>query len=113
LLLEIGIGLGIASIIYLAINGINVLPVIIMFGFSYMLYSIMSSNNLIKSPQKLITNEQGITFDQIGGQEVAKNELIEALNFIKNFDEAKKDGHSPPQRNIANGSTWYRQNSYG
>ncbi|HQA60220.1 MAG TPA: AAA family ATPase, partial [Tepidanaerobacteraceae bacterium] len=95
MLLEIGIGLGIASIIYLAINGINVLPVIIMFGFSYMLYSIMSSNNLIKSPQKLITNEQGITFDQIGGQEVAKNELIEALNFIKNFDEAKKMGIRP------------------
>lgn len=95
MLLEIGIGLGIALVVYLLINGINVLPVIIMWGFAYMIYNILDRNNLVKSPQKIIVNNQNITFDQIGGQEVAKNELIEALNFIKNFDEAKKMGIRP------------------
>lgn len=95
MLLEIGIGLGIAILIYLFINGINVLPVIIMLGFAYMLYSIMGRSNLIKNPSKIITSDQGITFDHIGGQEVAKNELLEALDFIKNFDEAKEMGIRP------------------
>jgi len=95
LLFEIAIGLGIALVIYLAINGINILPLIIMLGFSYMIYNIIDRNNLVKNPQKIITNNQKITFDQIGGQEVAKNELIEALNFIKNFDQAKKMGIRP------------------
>lgn len=95
MLLEIGIGLGIAFLIYLFVNGINALPVIIMLGFAYMLYSIMDRSNLIKNPSKIITSDQGITFDQIGGQEIAKNELLEALDFIKNFDEAKKMGIRP------------------
>jgi len=94
-LFEISIGLGIALVVYLALNGVNVLPVMIMMGFAYMIYNIMDRNNLIKSPQKIIANSQNITFDQIGGQEVAKNELIEALNFIKNFDEARKMGIRP------------------
>lgn len=95
MLLEIGLGLGIASLIYLFINGINVLPVIILLGFAYMLYTMMEKSNLIKNPSKIITSDQGITFDQIGGQEVAKNELLEALDFIKNFEEAKKMGIRP------------------
>ncbi len=95
MLFEIVIGVGIAFLVYLFINGINVLPVIIMLGFAYMLYGIMDKSNLIKNPSKIITSDQGITFDQIGGQEVAKNELLEALNFIKNFDEAKKMGIRP------------------
>jgi cell division protease FtsH len=95
LLLEIGIGLTIAFLIYLLVNGINVLPIIIMVGFGYMLYSLMDRSNLIKNSSKIITSDQGVTFDNIGGQEVAKNELLEALNFIKNFDEAQKMGIRP------------------
>lgn len=95
LLLEVGIGLGIAFLAFLLINGINVLPMIIMLGFAYMLYNILDKGNLMKNPAKIISNTQDITFDKIGGQEVAKNELLEALDFIKNFDEAKKMGIRP------------------
>ncbi|NLU09581.1 MAG: AAA family ATPase [Tepidanaerobacter acetatoxydans] len=95
MLLEVGIGLGIAFLAFLLINGINVLPMIIMLGFAYMLYNILDKGNLMKNPAKIISNTQDITFDKIGGQEVAKNELLEALDFIKNFDEAKKMGIRP------------------
>lgn len=95
LLLELGISLGIAFLAFLLINGINVLPMIIMLGFAYMLYNILDKGNLMKNPAKIISNTQDITFDKIGGQEVAKNELLEALDFIKNFDEAKKMGIRP------------------
>jgi len=95
LLFEIIIGFTVALLVYLTLIGINVLPVIIMVGCAYMMYSIVYRSNLIKSPQKIITSTQGITFDQIGGQEVAKKELLEALDFIKNFDEAKKMGIRP------------------
>lgn len=95
MLFEIVIGFAVALLVYLALIGINVLPVIIMIGCAYMMYSIMYKSTLVKSPQKVITNTQGITFDQIGGQEVAKKELLEALDFIKNFDEAKKMGIRP------------------
>ncbi len=95
LLLEVGIGLGIAFLAFLLINGINVLPMIIMLGFAYMLYNILDKGNLMKNPAKIISNTQDITFDKIGGQDVAKNELLEALDFIKNFDEAKKMGIRP------------------
>ncbi len=95
LLLDIVAGFAIAFLIYLTLNGINVLPFIVMAGCAYMMYSILYRSNLVKSPQKIITSNQGITFDEIGGQEVAKNELLEALDFIKNFDEAKKMGIRP------------------
>ena len=95
MLFEIIIGFTVALLVYLTLIGINVLPVIIMVGCAYMMYSIVYRSNLIKSPQKIITSTQGITFDQIGGQEVAKKELLEALDFIKNFDEAKKMGIRP------------------
>ncbi|MDD4570585.1 MAG: AAA family ATPase [Tepidanaerobacteraceae bacterium] len=94
MLVEIGVGLGIAFAIFLVIKGVNILPVIIILGFSYMLYNLTRSN-LVRNPSKVITNDHGITFDQIGGQEVAKNELLEALDFIKNFDKAKKMGIRP------------------
>ncbi|AEE91434.1 Microtubule-severing ATPase [Tepidanaerobacter acetatoxydans Re1] len=95
MLLEFGIGLGIAFLAFLLINGINVLPIIIMIGFAYMLFNILDRGNLMKNPARIISNTQDITFDKIGGQEVAKNELLEALDFIKNFDEAKKMGIRP------------------
>lgn len=95
MLLDIVAGFAIAFLIYLTLNGINVLPFIVMAGCAYMMYSILYRSNLVKSPQKIITSNQGITFDEIGGQEVAKNELLEALDFIKNFDEAKKMGIRP------------------
>ncbi|AYO30527.1 AAA family ATPase [Biomaibacter acetigenes] len=95
MLLEIGIGLAAGFVIYLLINGINVLPLIVMLVFAYILYNFLDKNNFLKNNSKVIVGDNNITFDQIGGQDVAKNELREALDFIRNYDEVKKMGIRP------------------
>lgn len=92
---EIGIGAGVAFLIYLVINGINILPVVAMLCLVYIAHNIMHKGNLIKKSSKIISGNQNITFDKIGGQKVAKNELLEALDFIRNFDEMEKMGIRP------------------
>ena len=92
---EIAISASIAFAVFLFINGVNVLPVIIMVSFAYMMFKIMDIKSFTKNPSKIITTGQGITFDQIGGQAVAKNELLEALDFIKNYEEVKRMGIRP------------------
>jgi len=95
MLLDIAIGILVAVVIYLLIHGINLLPVVLMVAFFYIFYNVMDKGNLIKSPNKVFTGHKHITFDEIGGQEVAKNELLEALDFIKNIEEVKKMGIRP------------------
>ncbi|HHW02794.1 MAG TPA: AAA family ATPase [Thermoanaerobacterales bacterium] len=95
MLMEIGMGIAAGFVIYLLINGINVLPLIIMIVFAYFLYNFLDKNNFIKYNSKVLVGEDNITFDQIGGQDVAKNELIEALDFIRNYEEVKKMGIRP------------------
>lgn len=92
---EIGIGIMIALILYLLVNGINLLPVAFMIFCAYMMYNILYKSNIIKGHSKVLTDDHGVTFEQIGGQEVAKNELLEALDFIKNFDDVKRMGIRP------------------
>lgn len=93
--LDMGIGVLAAVVIYLLLHGINLLPIVLMAAFFYIFYNVMDKGNLIKSPSKIVTSHKDITFDQIGGQEVAKNELLEALDFIKNIEEVKKMGIRP------------------
>ncbi|MCR4430576.1 MAG: AAA family ATPase [Tepidanaerobacteraceae bacterium] len=95
MLLEMGIGIFAGFTIFLLLNGINVLPLVAMLIFSYILYNLVDKSNFLKNNSKVIIGENDITFDNIGGQDVAKNELIEALDFIKNYEEVKKLGIRP------------------
>ncbi len=95
MLVEIGIGVAAAVTVFLLFNGINILPFLIMLVFVYILYNFMEKNSLIKNHSRIMASDCGITFDKIGGQEVAKNELLEALEFIKNIEEVKKMGIRP------------------
>ncbi|NLC63846.1 MAG: AAA family ATPase, partial [Thermoanaerobacterales bacterium] len=95
MLLEIGVGISAAVTVFLLINGVNVLPFLLMLVFVYILYQVMDKGSLIKSRSKVILTDCKITFDQIGGQEIAKNELLEALDFIKNIEKVKEMGIRP------------------
>jgi len=92
---EIAVGIGIGFSIYLLIHGINILSVLIMLGLSYMMLQVLNRGNILNKPNRVMPGHHSITFDEIGGQEVAKNELLEALNFIKNFEKAKEMGIRP------------------
>jgi len=92
---EISIGVFLAGIIFLIIQGINILPAVFVFGVFSMLYFIMDNSGIKKSFDKIKTIKYSITFEEIGGQEIAKKELLEALDFIKEKDKISKLGIRP------------------
>ena len=87
---EFLIGVTIAASAFLTINGINTLPMLLLLMFAYTIYNLVDKGNFIKSRAKVVNGEYKITFEQIGGQAVAKNELLEALEFVKNQEKARK-----------------------
>lgn len=95
MLLEVFTGIGIAALIFLFAKGINLLPFAIMIFFSYLLYDIMGKNNVFKKYAQVQKQQSNITFREIGGQDVAKKELKEALDFIREIDEIKRLGIRP------------------
>ncbi len=99
---EIGIGLGLATLIFLGVQGFNVIPIVFFGVMAYVLLNLMDARSgmgtgkvgQIKS-QKSTTTIPGVTFQDIGGQESAKKELCEALDFIKDTDKIKNMGIRP------------------
>lgn len=99
---EIGIGMGLAILIFLGIQGINVFPFVFFVVMAYVLLNMLETKNggmgskvgNIKS-KKSSTSIPKITFGDIGGQESAKNELMEALDFIKDVNKIKDLGIRP------------------
>lgn len=90
-------GITAAILAFIASKGINVFPVILIIGLMGILYYInggnLSKTNLTSVFDDRKTTE--VTFADIGGQDVAINELCEALEFIKNSEEMKKLGIRP------------------
>lgn len=95
---EIVAGSGIAILIFLAFIGVNVVPF-------FMLAAILAAFFIVGKPRSAITanverktkprTPSYLTFDDIGGQDRAKNELREALDFLIRHDEIKKFGIRP------------------
>ncbi|HHU70154.1 MAG TPA: AAA family ATPase [Thermoanaerobacterales bacterium] len=92
---EISIGALLAGVIFLIIQGVNILPAVFILGIFSMLYFLMDSSGVRKKFDKIKTTKYSITFNEIGGQEVAKKELLEALDFIKEKDKIFKLGIRP------------------
>ncbi|AZR72557.1 ATPase [Anoxybacter fermentans] len=99
---EIGIGLGLAVLIFLGIQGINIFPFLFFVGMSYILLNLMEARSGGMSDKfgnikakKSYTSIPKVTFNDIGGQETAKKELMEALDFIKDAEKIKRLGIRP------------------
>ncbi len=94
---EVILGASIAIIIFLAIIGVNVIPVVIVLLIMGGLFYIMQTQGNIKigiMGQKVRKSLQ-INFDDIGGQETAANELKEALQFLLKPSEIISMGIRP------------------
>ena len=102
---EIIIGAIAAIIAFLAIQGFDIMPIIFFVGLGGILYYI-SGSKLLKVKSFSIGEEKkesSISFNDIGGQDVAKNELCEALEFIKSNDKLKALGIRPLKGILLNG----------
>lgn len=95
--LLMGTALGILG--FLMIWGVNVWPVILLCGLGYLLYT-SGAGGQLKGMRKgrvgtVIAHTSTVTFDDIGGQDVAKRELVEALEFLCDYERASALGIRP------------------
>ncbi|RJG24537.1 AAA family ATPase [Paenibacillus thiaminolyticus] len=98
---EAAIGAAISIVIFLAFRGVNILPIVLAAVVLIVLsYAVKRgggagvTNGGARSDSRK-ADVAPLSFEQIGGQERAKNELIEALDFLVRPDEIRKFGIRP------------------
>ncbi|MFZ5753721.1 MAG: AAA family ATPase [Bacillota bacterium] len=93
---EILFGILAGFLSFLVYLGYDITPVIILGALGFMLYIVMQKKGLLKldSYQKVIQNK-AFHFEDIGGQETAKQELKEALEFLIKADKVNRMGIRP------------------
>ena len=96
---EIIIGLVGGIILGLIWMGYNAYPVLLLLGLFFFLYKMIDIRGGVKqfAPNKINTNKSliNISFDDVGGQNTAKRELLEALDFIKEPKKISRLGIRP------------------
>lgn len=94
---EIIIGAGLGILLFLMLKGVDIFPIVFLVGIVGTVFYFNFSKQRSKSSSfaSVERNTCSISFDDIGGQEVAKNELIEALDFMKNDEQLKLLGIRP------------------
>lgn len=94
---EITIGTLLATIVILALNGVNIFPIALLAVVGLFLMYRNQIIDFIESTVETSSKDNLITvdFDKIGGQDSAKKELIEALEFVVNKDRVYNLGIRP------------------
>lgn len=93
------IGLGAAVLVFLAIIGVNIMPLVLFGGLAVVGYMFLNMQGAVRfsnlgGPQGK-KRSQEISFDDIGGQDTAINELGEALEFLRCPELISKMGIRP------------------
>ncbi|WP_068785297.1 AAA family ATPase [Paenibacillus phocaensis] len=100
-MIEAAIGFIPVLIVFLAVTGVNVVPLVIamvLFGALFAAIKMRGGGITIGAAQDRKRKKRGpakLTFEQIGGQESAKQELQEALDFMVRQEEISKFGIRP------------------
>jgi cell division protease FtsH len=93
---EIGIGAAAASVIIMLLLGVNIMPLFFLGGLLLLFYFFAGNKNVTKNFIKARDSGNiSISFSSIGGQETAKKELTEALDFVKDQETIDKMGIRP------------------
>ncbi|AGL01327.1 AAA family ATPase [Desulfoscipio gibsoniae] len=97
MLKEVVLGIGLGMIIFLAVSGYDVTPVLFLGVAAGALFYIARSRGLATKAFNTapLARRPEISFDDIGGQNTAIKELKEALDFIKNQEQIIKLGIRP------------------
>lgn len=95
--IETVIGSAAGILLFLLIKGVDVLPLLFFAALAGAIYYVNFGRHMNKGFDfaSVEKNTCSISFDDIGGQEVPKNELREALEFMKNDDQIKHLGIRP------------------
>jgi len=95
------IGIALAVLVYLHLQGADVLPFLLLAAGIGVISHIGRGQPLPFSRSSLVSAARSkgdaapVSFDDIGGQEVAKRELLEALQFLKDESAAARLGIRP------------------
>ena len=93
---EVVLGSCLGISIFLILIGYNIFPVFLMLGIGVLCYFTMTQRGLMGTTHaKRYCSPQNISFADVGGQEPAKNEVKEALEFIVKADIISKMGIRP------------------
>ncbi|MDH7478798.1 MAG: AAA family ATPase [Syntrophomonadaceae bacterium] len=94
--IEALVGVGLGVLIYLFVAGYNILPLVTLIGLGGLLYLFMEQRGILQT-STLVNSAPKVefSFDNIGGQNMAKQELKEALEFILQAEQVKKMGIRP------------------
>ncbi|NLA60423.1 MAG: AAA family ATPase [Firmicutes bacterium] len=95
--LEILAGVAAGLVAFLALRGLNLFPWLLLAGLTYFLVTSRGQLGDIgrKKVGAVVSHRPQVTFEDVGGQRVAKRELMEALQFLKDYDRARRLGIRP------------------
>ncbi|MBX5464818.1 MAG: AAA family ATPase, partial [Clostridia bacterium] len=95
---ELAVGTAVALLLFLLAQGVNVLPFLVLGGLLFALYRWVGLPGLAVRrfvPLAPAERNEGVTFDDIGGQGSAKQELLEALTFVTEAERVRALGIRP------------------
>lgn len=99
-MMEAALGFLLVLIVFLAVIGVNVIPLvtaIVLFGAVFAMLKMRGGITIGAAQERNVKRRRPakLTFEQIGGQESAKQELREALDFMVRHEEISKFGIRP------------------
>lgn len=97
---EAAIGVGLALTVYAAMQGVDITPIVLLSGVVALLLFMRDGRGVGRRFEVGGGNDQSpmiskVTFADIGGQEVAKREFLEALEFMKDSEKVRRLGIRP------------------
>jgi len=95
---ELGVGLIVGIVIIMTVQGFNILPLIFIGFLAFFMWQMLSQGGVGGITGTTGKNSDSdkkvpsVEFEEIGGQDSAKKELVEALEFIKDIQGIKHMG---------------------
>ncbi len=85
------------TLLFLAFRGVNMLPALLL---GALLYFLLTQGGHLRDIGKnkagsVVGDRPNVTFQDVGGQAVAKRELLEALEFLRDQEQARRLGIRP------------------
>lgn len=93
--IEVALGTGLALVLWLGLQGFNVAPVFFIAALGFVLYESLGARSASRPAPAGPMRVAAVAFDDIGGQEMAKRELQEALEFALGGEQSRRLGIRP------------------